>query len=226
MDVVFVNLDQQALAFQFFDDLWPGLRDFLAGEFAGHGQEPAVPVDDLLFFQVMPFGDVKIDRRMPGRDRHHPGPEFHVDNFVFYDSGRYRAVDPFQFDLLPLFVVGISFIVWVHHDIFVAEFCFRPHRPDHKGPVLNVIKRVFLLHELDLDVRQGSAEFRIPVDNPFAAVHQAVLMHFYESFLDFFDDVFIEGEFFPRPVAGRSQAPDIVFHVGTISHGKLPDLLV
>src|SRR5690606_35986575 len=78
---------------------------------------------------------------------------------------------------------------------------------------------------LDLKVRDGGLEVRIPVHQSLVAIDQAVLVQLDENLADGGVQSLVQGEAFARPVAGRAETAQLA-HDGPAGFGlPLPHLL-
>ena len=103
----------------------------------------------------MPLGNLKVDARMRRRDGHRTRTEFHIGRLVLNDGRSDRPVDPFELDFLSVLELLVSLIGRMHHDIFVSELCFRPHRADVEGSVFEMIERIFLFYVFNFIIRNS-----------------------------------------------------------------------
>ncbi len=152
-----------------------------------------------------------------GRDLDHAGAEGRVD--VVVGDHRYRAVAQRQLHPLPDQVV-VARIVRMHHHRDVAQHGLGAGRGHHQAVLQLAVDRlrsvgervadmpevaVFLL-AFDLQVADGSLEHRVPVDQPLAAVDQALLVQAHEGFGHDGGQPFVHREVFAAPVHAVAHA--------------------
>ena len=175
--IILVDLNNKALTLQFLDDSGAGFLDVLSGELARDGQEDSALVDDLLDVEPMPLCYLEVDCAVRGRYRHRAGAHLHIGSFVFYHGRRDGTVYPFELYVLPVLEVYVPPVVGVHDDILIAEFRLGAHGADNEWTVLEMIEGVLLLDVLDLIVRDGRLQFRVPIHDAVAAVYQSRFVH-------------------------------------------------
>src|SRR3989344_5684873 len=92
----------------------------------------------------------------------------------------------------------------MHYHVFIAEFRFRPGSSDDEGAIFQVIKAVYTLFVFDFQVGKRSLMLGAPAHDSISAIYQAVFVHLFESFMDSFYNVRVQGKLLSGPVAGSS----------------------
>ena len=114
------------------------------------------------------------DTTMSGEEDNHHGD--------YNDGGSDWPVNPFDLNFLAVLVLFISSIIWVHHDVLIAKFCFRSNGTNSEWSVLEVIKRTVLLFILNLVIRHSSLHRRVPVHASRATVDESIVIHSNKGF--------------------------------------------
>ena len=211
----------------------------------GDGGEGVQDVDRR---QARPLSDAEVVEVVGGRDLDRARALGRIGIVVGDD--RHATAGDRQDDLLAD-ERGIAFVVRMDCDAGVAEHGLGPGRGDDDvvaglegGRLALVVEldRVFERHAvgerigevpirtldlalLDLKVRDGRLELRIPVHQPLVAIDQFFLMQLHEDLADGGVQPLVQGEAFARPVAGRAQAAQLLHDRAATLGLPLPDLL-
>src|SRR3546814_1216343 len=78
---------------------------------------------------------------------------------------------------------------------------------------------------LDLEIRDGGAELRVPVDEALVAIQQALPVKLNEHLLDGFRKAFVHGETLVRPIARRAEPPELAGDRPARLRFPFPDML-
>ena len=160
-----------------------------------------VPLPDLVIVEVVGRGDLDA-----------AGAEFRVHMLV--DDDRDVPPGQGQFDGLAD-QVGIAFVAGCHGHGAIAEQGFRAGGGDHQVALLgrqgvaDVPHRPLFIAGNDFQVGNRGVELRVPVDQPLAAVDQALLVELDEGFPDRFGQPLVHGETLVFPVQGGAQATQL-----------------
>ena len=203
-------LDQQPLSLQILDDARPCLEAIQAAV-AGRGifidcRGGGENVDRL---EAVASADLPVVEIVSRSDLDAAGAELGVDITV----SDHRNLAPGQWqrhgfaDQIP-----VSLILRVHGHAHIAQQGFRPGGGNHHG-TLAVAARIAdrpdhaLFVAVDhFQIGNGGLEDRIPVDQPWAAIDQTLLVQTHKGFGDRLGQVRIHGEAFARPVGRSTQA--------------------
>ncbi len=216
--LVLLDLGQQALGVEVGDDAAARLETVQA---------------DVLRRRVV--GDLRVERQhgqlrqlvaqahrivvevMARRDLDHAGTEFAVD--VVVGDHRDLAIGQRQFGHLAD-QVRVALVLGMDHQRDVAQHRFRARGGDRQmgqagarvrldQRIADMPERAFLLDALDLQVRHGGAQHRVPVDQPLAPVDQPLLVQPHEHFGDHARHLRVHREIFAAPVDRRAHAPHL-----------------
>jgi len=203
------GLEQEAAGLQVFDDLLAG---FIAVHAAVHrhiGGDVRVSCQHVDDGQSVPQTDLEVVRIVSRCDLHDAGPEIPFDIGVRDD--RDLLVHQRQDDGLADQVL-IALVLRMDRHGGVAEQRLRAGRRQVKPTaairqrITDVIERALGLLILDLGVGNRRQAGRAPVDDPFATVDQALFIQADEHLRDRLRQHIVHGEAFTAPVAGRSEA--------------------
>ena len=92
--------------------------------------------------------------------------------------------------------------------------------------ILDVPEEAGFVDVVDFDVGEGGLVFWAVVDEFFTSVNQAVVPHFFESFIRSGDDVFVESESQVVPGAAGAEGAELEFHVSPLFFDEVPDASV
>ena len=167
--------------------------------------------------EAVPLADLPVVEVVRRRDLHAAGAERLVD--VVVGDHRDRAAGERQRDR-PSDQRGVALVVRIHRDGDVAQHGLRPRRRDDdfavpvdratRERIADLPDLPLLLLALDLEIRHRGAERRVPVDEPLAAVDEAVLVQPDERFQHGGRKAFVHREALARPVAGRAEPAHLV----------------
>jgi hypothetical protein len=135
----------------------------------------------------VPRADLEVVEIVRRRDLHAAGAENRID--VGVGDHRYPAVGERQRDVRADEVL-VSLVVRMDRDRDVAEHRLGTRRRDDEMPfaigerIADVPELTVLLVRLDLEVRHRGLEHRVPVDEAFSAVDEALLVQAHEDFGD------------------------------------------
>ena len=160
-----------------------------------------VPLPDLVIVEVVGRGDLDA-----------AGAEFRIHMLV--DDDRDVPSGQGQFDGLAD-QVGIALVAGRYGHGAVAEQGFRAGGGDYKMALLggqgvaDVPHRPLFFAGNDFQVGNRGVEFRVPVDQPLAAVDQTLFVELDEGFPDRFGQPLVHGEALVLPVQGGAQATQL-----------------
>ncbi len=144
-----IGPNEKPFRVHFCDNFRACLIYFHSCEFARDRKQLPALVDYLLFFKIVPLGDFKVGRGVPRSNRHNAGAEFHINVFVLDNRRRDCAVYPFQLDFFSVFVFRVPFVIRMHDNIFIAEFCLGSGCRYYKGTILEIVEGVVSFNILD-----------------------------------------------------------------------------
>ena len=192
--------DDPALLAQRGDHRRPGLEPVQALERPGHGDHAAL-VHDGQARQVVAAADLEVVGVVGRGHLDRAGAELGVD--VRVGHHRDAAAGQRQLDV-PADQVGVAGIVGVDRDRGVAQHGLRPGRGDHDRvlavPVPDGGELPVLVVVLHLDVGQRGEAARAPVDDPFRAVDEAVVVQALEDGQHRPGQALVHGEALAGPV--------------------------
>ena len=147
------------------------------------------------------------------RDLHAAGTEGRIH--VIVGDDRHAPADNRQYDLLA-HQLPVSIVVRVHSNSSIAQHGLRPRCCDHEVPfargerVTKVpqVSVFFLLQHFEVGKRR--VQNRVPVDQPLAAVDQALLMQPYENLGHRRGQIVVHGESVASPVDAGAHATQSV----------------
>ena len=76
---------------------------------------------------------------------------------------------------------------------------------------------------LDFDVSESGLVMRAEIDEFFATIDHAVVPHFFESFIDAGDNVFVKSEGEVIPSTGGTKSTKLEFHIAALLLYEIPD---
>ncbi|MEO1367221.1 MAG: hypothetical protein AAFX50_08580, partial [Acidobacteriota bacterium] len=170
----------------------------------------AVLADHLHQRQVVALGDLEVDGAMGRRDAEGAGAGLRIHLFVRHHAhGDRRPLGPL--DLVDLAdVLAEALVVRVHGHRRIAELGLGAAGADQEGAVLDRVELGLALPVLDLVVRDGRLQVRVPIDDARRAVDQAVAEHAGEDAVDAAVQLRVHGVALPRPVAGRAHGAHLL----------------
>jgi hypothetical protein len=130
---------------------------------------------------------------------------------------------------LPADQLPVALVVRVDRDRHVGQHRLRPRGRDLNGAgaVGERVRQVpeFALHlaRLDLQVGDGGAELRVPVDQPFVAVEQPVAIELDENLHDRAGEAFVHGEALIGPVHRAAEPAQLAGDLAAALLLPLPD---
>ena len=142
---------------------------------------------------------------VPWSNCHHSSSKFRINRFIFDDAGSNFPIDPFAIKCIAVFVLRISFIIRMHHHIFVTKLGFRTYSTNLKRTVLKGEKwwlRVFTFYFIIWNI---GFEIRIPVYNTWSTINQSIFVHPDKSFIHTAIELRIHRITFAAPVTTWSQ---------------------
>ncbi len=108
-----------------------------------------------------------------------------------------------------MLVLGIAFVIRVHHHVLIAKLGLRPGGANLERSVLKGVKCGFFLAANHFVVRHRRFQIRVPVDNAVTPVNQAVVVHPGEGFIDTAVQGVIQGVPFPTPIGAGAHRPHL-----------------
>src|SRR3989338_399691 len=167
---------------ELLDYLGARFRYLHSDELAGYRQKLAVLVDNLLFVEAVPLGNVEVSRIVPRGNGHRARAELTVYCGVLHDRSRDGAVYPLELEFLAVCVISVARVLRMHDDILIAELRLRACRANGERAILQVVESclLFLIH--NLVIADSGLAPRVPVDDTRAAVDKAGLVHALECF--------------------------------------------
>lgn len=225
---VLLHLGQQAQRFQVHHDALAGFEAVLPAIGGGRG------VGDLRLQrqhrdlrQVVALADGVVVEVVARGHLDHAGAEFTVDVRVA-DDGDLAPLGGVQRIGLarqrqahgPADQVGVALVFRVHHDGRVAQHGFRAGGGDGqvreaglgirlRQRIADVPQRAFLFLAHHFQVGHGGAQYRVPVDQTFAAVDQALFVEAHEHVADRARHLRVHREVLVLPVDRGTHAADL-----------------
>ena len=192
------TLTRYPSAAQALDDLLARLGAVEAGEVRARlGGHPAVEADDGDAGQVVPLPHLEVVGIVERGDLHQPGAELAVDRRVGHE--RQAPADQRQDRRLAV-EMEVALVLGMEGDGGVAQHRLRPGGGDH-DPLVAPLDRIgdvveLALHRLhlDLEVGDGGAELRRPVDHVLAAGDQPLAVEADEGLAHGAREAGVEGE--------------------------------
>ena len=156
----------------------------------------------------MPQADLPVVEIVRGGDLHATRPEFAVDVAVG-DHGDRAAGERQRYLLADQRAVAL--VVGIDRDGDVAQHRLGSRRGDGDRTgaigqrVADLPELALLLFAFHLEIRNGRAELGIPVDEPLAAIDEAVVVQPHERLPDRGGQALVHREALARPVARRAE---------------------
>ena len=227
-----LGLDQVIALPEHLDDARPGGQRVARAELVRHPvlvDDVAVLVDAADDLQPVALPDLVVVGIVAGRDLEGAGAEVGLD--VLVGDHRELAADQGQ-EGTAADVALVALVVGVHGDAGVGQHRLRPDRGHDQVAVAvghvvaDVVERVLLLLPVDLQVADRRPAARAPVDDPRAAVDQAVVVETDEGLAHRSDVGRVHGEPHPGPVGGDAQALVLGDDAGAVGPVPLLDELL
>jgi hypothetical protein len=125
--------------------------------------------------------------------------------------------------------VAVAIVLRMHRDGHVGKHRLRPRRGD-MDEAAAVLERIFEVPELaldllglDLEVRDGGAELRVPIDEALVAVEQALAIELHEHLEDGAAEALVHREALVRPVARSAEAAELAGDLASAFGLPFPD---
>ena len=212
------------------------------------GDDPGEGVHDVQGRQAGALADAEVVEIMRRGDLHRPRPLGRVSILISH-NGNTASGDRQGHELADQ--ARIPLILRMHRHARVAQHGLRPGRGDDDEVARLPFRRLAVLVEgdgvfigdavrqrigempigavhlalLDLQVRDGGLEMRIPVHQPLVAIDQALLVQLHEDLAHGRVQPLVQGEPLARPVARGPQAAQLA-HNGAAALGlPFPDLV-
>src|SRR6476620_12327259 len=167
-------------------------------------------IEDRQTGKLMPFTRFIVVKVMGRRDLDRTGAEFEVNEDSVADDGNI-APRQRETDFLPN-EMSMAWIIGMHGDRRIAQHRFWPRGGDHQRSTGIVRERIADVKELplhvlmfDFNVGQGRQAARTPIDQPFAAIDQSLLVEADKDFDDGFGEPFVHREAQTLPITGLTQ---------------------
>src|SRR5687768_10047840 len=227
---VSVDFDEIPLLLEKLDHSLPRLGAIETVELRARRRcHPSVLGDDLELGQVVATPGLVVVLVVSRGDLDHARAEVGIDeNRVAHDGD--AAVRNGQ-DRESANEVFVAVVVRMHGHSGIAEHGLGARCGDGEAlarafdRIVDVVQAAIALAEFDFDVGDGRAAVRAPVDHRQIAVDQTVFVELHEDVAHGSRQPFIEGEALARPVAGRTEAGELVLDLGGVLFLPLPDLL-
>jgi hypothetical protein len=125
--------------------------------------------------------------------------------------------------------LAVAIVLRMHRDGHVGKHRLRPRGGD-MDEAAAVLERIFEVPELaldllglDLEVRDGGAELRIPIDEALVAVEQALAIELHEHLEDGAAEALVHREALVRPVARSAEAAELAGDLASAFGLPFPD---
>ena len=219
------DLDQVSFASDLLDDGSSCRIAVHALEFAAEFIHRAVRIHADRLRKIVAFRNCEVIRIMGRRALHDGGAEVHVD-IIIADDRQFLSVC--RVDRMLSDQMLVALVVRVHDDAHIAEHRLRTGGRNMEflaglnDLVAHVVHLAGIILIVDLDVAEGSAGFRIPVDDPPAAVDQAFVVQGHEHMADCFVETFIHRETLTAVVQAVAQLRPLLADGGRIFFFPFP----
>ena len=178
-----------------------------------------VQVHDHNRFEMMPFAHFKVVRVMGRRNLNGARTEFTV-HVLIADNFR-LSVDKGDEDLFADVFFHL-FIMRVDCDSRIAHDCFRAGRRDHDVivftdyGVFDIPQMPGFILMIDFNIAKRRMAMRAPVRNPPSLIDKPFFIERNEYFADGTRAYIVHGKPFTAPIAGRTEASDLLFNTAAV----------
>jgi len=228
-DVVQIRLDPDEVSalLQILDDVLPALVAVLPLVDSAVFVDDAGAVHDLDDLEVLTLRHREVVGIAGRRDLDRARPEVHRD--VFIGDDRNAPIDERE-DHFLAHHLPVAHVVGVNRNRRVAQHRFRARRGDDDPARRSVGKRItdlpqgpLLLLVFDFQIRNRRMAAGAPVDDVVALIDQPVVVQADEDLPDGLGETGVHREPLPLPVAGATQALELVGDDAAVFFLPLPD---